>query len=270
MKVLRIFVPIVIFGSLRVAGEFSTSYSRAEALGEENVEIYPNDLGHELRPLVMRIPERFRYGSSVGAQKSKGINIITFYPSFTGSEEPQNAPYNVASGCVGFCNGRILISVAYLGREFLSGSYSGVADSTAAAWLEWHHELYYPGGNPRPSYIHVIERESQFGFERVFDEIDERDAKRKRIDRYMMRFAEGRNHYDLVTHCAVSAAYQGCELQFSLACDPTVAVKVVSWPYDKMEEVERVRFQVDKFISGMVRNSDCVSREGRHVYYQYN
>lgn len=41
--------------------------------------------------------------------------ILTYYPSFTGPRDPENANYGL--NCVGHCNGQILVSIENVGRN---------------------------------------------------------------------------------------------------------------------------------------------------------
>jgi hypothetical protein len=86
-----------------------TSCGRGET-GGDRVEIHQVGERYQAPTIVLRIPQQFRFRSSIGQTQSLGINLITFYPDFTSLADPRNYPYG--SGCIGYCNGQMMISIA--------------------------------------------------------------------------------------------------------------------------------------------------------------
>jgi hypothetical protein len=75
----------------------------AETAGD-TVEIHQVGDRYQAPTIVSRIPQQFRFRSSIGQTQSLGINLITFYPDFTSLADPRNYAYG--SGCFGYCNGK--------------------------------------------------------------------------------------------------------------------------------------------------------------------
>src|SRR5947207_2798495 len=77
-----------------------------QAAEPETIEIYEPDGTHSLdapsqdmQPIVLQVPGKFRYGSSKGNSRNWGLNVLTYYPSFTSPEDPENAKFSLS--CVG-------------------------------------------------------------------------------------------------------------------------------------------------------------------------
>jgi hypothetical protein len=109
----------------------------ANGADSQTVEIY--EYGGDRSPVavVLRLPPEFRYGQSVGAQKSLGLNILTFYPSLTSVRDPANAAYGLH--CAGFCNGRILISIEYHPSLLTRHLGPSTADALARGAIKYDH-----------------------------------------------------------------------------------------------------------------------------------
>jgi hypothetical protein len=94
----------------------------ASADGASLIEIYEH-IGDftlaapppDMKPITLQAPEAFRYGSSKGVVRNWGLNLLTYYPSFTSPEAPENRPFGLS--CAGDCNGRILISIENWSHE---------------------------------------------------------------------------------------------------------------------------------------------------------
>jgi hypothetical protein len=97
--------------------------------GASRIELYEMGAADPSARIVMDVPEEFRTESIRGKVRTWGVNILTFYPALTSRLDPANAPY---VHCSGFCNGRVLISMAYspsvlLSRRRLAGLMSAPA-----------------------------------------------------------------------------------------------------------------------------------------------
>lgn len=246
----------IVFGLLAING-FSGRLSRGIATESNKngiVEIYEHGGDQSPIPITLQIPEDFRYGSSVGQQKSWGINILTFYPSLTSPKDPANAPYGLQ--CVGFCNGRILISIEYRPSILSRRTAQSTADAGALGVLRFNHQ-------PGPWNVHVVDLEPQFGFDEVFDHTIEAlpgaktsvSQNKPRVDRYLLRHSSDKTHYDSYAHCSMSTTVQGCEINFSLNCNPAISVAVGGWPFQRMDEASEIQRRVGRFVAAMVRES---------------
>jgi len=233
--------------------------TKAYAVGSEQsgvVELYEYGGDHSPTPLVLQIPKEFRYGSSVGQQKSWGTNILTFYPSLTSPKDPANAPYGLQ--CVGFCNGRILISIEYRPSILTRRTAQTAADAGALGVLRFNHQTGPPN-------VHVVDLEPQFGFDEVFDRTIEAppganasgSQNKLRVDRYLLRRSPDKTHYDSYAHCSMSTTVQGCEINFSLSCNPAIRVTVGGWPFQRMDQASEIQRRVEHFIAAMVKEPKC-------------
>lgn len=218
------------------------------------VEVFEHGGFESPIPIVLQVPQEFRYGSSVGRQKTWGISILTFYPSFTSPRDPANIPYNIDSGCKGYCNGRILISV---------GNHIGnVAYNHSASSIDLISEVRIKDYERKSPNKRVLDLEAQFGFDRVFDvELISRDSRpdpeHSWIMRHLLRSSRDKASYDLVASCSMSTPYHACEVFFPLACNPGIRVEVNGWLYEYLRDVWELQRRVDQFISAMVKQPKC-------------
>jgi hypothetical protein len=112
---------LVFAAALSVVSQIILGGSRRDQTGPEGVgfgtiEIYEHYGQYtldapppDMPPIVLQVPEKFRYGLSKGTARNWGVNILTYYPHFTSPEEPENAEFGL--NCAGICNGRVLILV---------------------------------------------------------------------------------------------------------------------------------------------------------------
>lgn len=212
-----------------------------------------------MHPIVLRVPDDFRYGSSKGATRDWGINILTYYPSFTSPREARNARFGL--DCAGICNGRILIAIE--NRSHLSETGSpNMGDFIAKAQI---NAFLTP---PYPPYIHVTNLGPVDGFSEELEHVTmAHDASNNptgrqpvAISRYYFRKAPDHMHYDLMALCDVSEVdpqRSTCTLHFSLACNPAIYVTVNGLDSRYLSVAEDIRSKTDRFISGMVISPVC-------------
>jgi hypothetical protein len=93
----------------------------------DTVQIFEVGEDRHSPPMITRIPEKFRFRSSVGATRAYGINIITSYPDFESIADLTNRAYGV--DCVGYCNGQMMISIDNVPVEWSSSRWSRQASA---------------------------------------------------------------------------------------------------------------------------------------------
>jgi hypothetical protein len=120
--------------------------ARADELGR--IELYeysgkcPLDAPPpDMHPVILQVPEEFRYASSKGAPRTWGVQILTYYPSLSSPKDPANKNYGL--DCAGLCNGRILIEVEFRPR-ILETNSPNMGDFIARAQLKWKKTPPYP------------------------------------------------------------------------------------------------------------------------------
>ncbi len=104
-------------------------------------------------------------GSGTTSQtRNWGVNILTYFPSFSSPAAPENAKYGL--NCIGVCNGRILIavnnrthSIVQPGQAFGSPN---MGDFIARNALRWDRAPPYPPN------VHVSDIEPRNGFDEAF------------------------------------------------------------------------------------------------------
>jgi len=110
--------------------------------------------------ILLDIPEAFRYGATKTATRTRGAQILTFYPSLTPALD--NAHREDGLECSGICNGRILVSIEF--RPNLVNSNSpNMADFVARS------QLRYRATPPFPSNVTVESLPPHNGFDAGFE-----------------------------------------------------------------------------------------------------
>jgi len=224
----------------------------------ETAEIYENYGTYtldapppEMRPIVLVIPRQFLYGSSRTAPlRTWGVNLLTYYPSFTTASEPENA--NFGLNCIGICNGQILISIQNRAHG-ISAVSPNMGDYIARAQLKFLNTLPLPP-NARVRKLEPVESFSDAIERTLVNPVDQKVAQ---IDRLYMRSARDGEGYDLVATCSVNPLRTTCTLHFSLTCNPAIYVSVVGLDGSYLSRSPDIREKVDRFVSAMVRNPPC-------------
>ena len=49
-------------------------------------------------PIILKIPEKFRFTPGKGGTRDWGLNLLTYYPGFASPLEPQNAKFGLSCG----------------------------------------------------------------------------------------------------------------------------------------------------------------------------
>ena len=208
----------------------------------------------EMVPIVLQVPDAFRYGSSVGSTRNWGLNILTYYPTFTSLQAPENAPYGLK--CAGDCNGRIMISIENSAHGIhhpennRGNDYPNMGDRTYRI--------------DRDSYI-PIRGSSTFrdiGPQRGFDSswevhIPGNDSVDEITYLHLGRLSGDHIHYDLAAECDINAYAKTCTLHFSLKCNPIIYVKVVAINMRYFSMFADVVSKADNFVSSMVLYPPC-------------
>ena len=210
----------------------------------------------EMRPIVLSIPEQFLYGSTKKDSRNWGVNILTYYPSFTDSQDLANANFGLR--CVGICNGRILISVENRKHSIDSNSVS-MADFIAGTQFRWWKTPPYPSNVQIRDLDHKNE-----GFDEAFERVTtsnnpSRDETHDgaRVQRTYLKRTSDRSHYDLVAVCSATEVKTACTLHFSLHCNPAIYVSVHGVDGSYLNRATDVQIKTDRFISAMVASPPC-------------
>ena len=234
-------------------------YSGVRADDSGLVAIYPYATGFppipasQMKPIILQIPEAFRYGSSEGATRAYGINIMTFYPSFTSPRDPRNAPF--IGECTGDCNGRVLIyienspSTIHHPGDTHGEDFPNMGDAMAHAFLE--HPLV-------PNGAVVTRLGPQHGFDSGLQIDASKPSLGGRIERYFFHLGKDGMHYDLAVGCTIYPFRKTCSLHFSLKCDPAVYIQVGRFDMSQINQFLDFRDRVNRFVSSMVRKPACV------------
>ena len=223
------------------------------------VAIYPYATGSiplppsEMKPIVLQVPEAFRYGGSKGVSRAYGINILTFYPSFTSPRAPENARF--VGGCKGDCNGRILIDIENDSRDIHSpdkygwGDYPNMGDAIAHRTLE--HPLV-------PNGARVTHLGPQHGFDSGLQIDASSPSLGGWIHRYLFHLSPDRVHYDLAVDCNINEFAKACSLHFSLKCNPAIYIWMGALQMTRIDQFLDVKQKTDRFVTSMVRKPACV------------
>jgi hypothetical protein len=206
----------------------------------------------ELQPIVVSIPRKFLYGRSRSTpSKSWGINLLTYYPSFSSASDPGNANFGLS--CIGFCNGRVLVAVANRSHSITTSS-PNMSDFIARAQIRYKK---YPAKVPPNAQVRELDAIGPFdeGFERKLTTLS--DPGVAQIDRVYMRKSRSQTAYDLVATCRVNPSKTTCTLHFSLACNPAVYISVVGIDGSYLKLSADIQEKTDRFVSTMVRNPPC-------------
>ena len=244
-----------------------SKHSRSEA--NDNLEIYEQGsfsldaVPPSEHPLVIQLPESFRYGSTKGDTRSWGANLLAYYPSFSSPSDPSNAGFDLT--CAGYCNGRILVAINYRPRAINNsrGNMDGVVSPNMADFIgriAVISELDINGD--RISSKSLGSTVTKLGTELGFDEgylinYPGGNGVPPSSRKLLFRFGADHVHYDLTAECSLIGNNHHCSLHFSLNCDPAIYVKVGSVDIDHVTDLSDVRNKADAFVASMVRSEPC-------------
>ena len=231
----------------------STAFGQDRPLG--SIEIYEHWSVYtlaapppEMRPIVLQVPEAFRYGSSKGATRNWGLNVLTYYPSFTSPRAPENVSFGL--DCRGDCNGRMLVSIENRAHSINDSRFHSpnMGDYIARVDLQ----RLAPIGSTK------TDLGPQRGFDSGYEiRIPARNGVGDRAEQHLFRLSEDRAHYDLTTDCSINQFAKTCTLHFSLRCNPEIYVKVVALDMRHIDQFADVVRKTDQFVTSMVREPSC-------------
>jgi hypothetical protein len=199
----------------------------------------------EMKPIVLQVPEAFRYGSSKGATRNWGLNLLTYYPNFTSPQAPENARFGLS--CVGDCNGRILVSIN--NRTHSIDDPRRFSSPNMGDYIARIDPLM-PIGSTR------TDLGPQHGFDSGYEVMPASTG--NGIDQYLFHLSEDRIHYDLTARCSINERAKKCTLHFSLKCNPAIYVQVVGIDIKQIDGFVDAARKADQFVTSMVRNPACV------------
>lgn len=242
------------------------------------IEIYEPDSKQDLNdpptdvpPIVLKLPEKFRTGTSKGVVRDWGAYLMTYYPSFTSPRDPENANYGL--NCVGYCNGQISISIENVGRNAPSPANPKarfLTDRLVRSFLSDKYDWAIETSWPQMALSNVLYTDlpPQAGFDMVIEKMltSAKDARNlqpgtyKHIDRYYAHKNKELDYFDFLVECQIPAgANQAftCELNFLLACNPSVFVGVFIVKDEYSIDFFDLRSSVDRFLSDMIMKPEC-------------
>ena len=225
-------IPILaVFAAMMVVASAAVQPPAVTPAEQGRIELYPYAGNYllqspppDVHPAVFMVPQEFLWGSTRNAAKVNnhawGIQILTYYPGFSSPAAPQNKEFGL--NCVGYCNGRILIYIAY-NPAMLRGGIANFADANVRGQLSsrkfitnlpQHNATYNDFGSRGPftgGFEHLVR-----GVQHLKDALDEQVLWRETKD----------GHYDLVARCSPNAPNPTCLLDFSASCNPAISVEV--------------------------------------------
>jgi hypothetical protein len=199
----------------------------------------------EMKPIVLQVPEAFRYGSSKGATRSWGLNLLTYYPSFTSPQAPENAAFGLS--CRGDCNGRILVSIN--DRTHSINAPQRFNSPNMGDYIARIQPLRPVGGTK-------TDLGPQHGFDHSYEVTP--GSTGGGIDQHLFHLSADRIHYDLAARCSINPRAKSCTLHFSLKCNPAIYVQVVAIDMKHIDEFMDTMRKTDQFVTSMVRNPPCI------------
>ena len=250
------------FGAIVACGLFPLAAMGAPEPG--TIEIYEPDGTYtlaapppDMQPIILQVPEKFRYGSSKGSVRNWGLNILTYYPSFTSPQDPENAKFGL--DCAGLCNGQVLIAVNNQARGISRTGSPNMGDFIARNTVKWNKTPPYPPN------VQVRDLEPPEGFDEGFereiralgDAPSGVSPKVADVEQFYFRKAADGIHYDLAATCRVNPERTACILHFSLNCDPGISVSVNGLDGQYLKLSRDIKAKTDHFISQMVKAPAC-------------
>jgi hypothetical protein len=251
-----------VFGAMAACGLFPSFAMGAPEPG--TIEIYePNGIytlaapPPGMQPVILQVPEKFRYGSSKGSVRNWGLNILTYYPSFTSPQDPENAKFGL--DCAGLCNGRVLIAVKNQARGIRVTGSPNMGDFIARNTVKWNKTP------PYPSNVQVRDLEPPDGFDDGFERVTRAlgnapgglSPNFAQVEQFYFRKAVDGIHYDLAATCRANPERTTCTLHFSLNCDPGISVSVNGLDGRYLKLAQDIKAKTDQFISRMVKAPTC-------------
>ncbi len=238
-RVIRLTAAAILLFALSTGAVSAQTVSIYDYVGKYTLASPPPDM----RPLVLRIPEGFRFGSSILAPRDWGVTILTYYPSFTSPLDPANAKYG--GSCAGSCNGRILIYVE--NREHGLAAWPNIADFIA------HNTTKLLLTPPYPANVTVRTIEPVAGYDEGFERTTYRGPHIiGRVERFYFHKTADKSSYDLTAECDGM-----CTLHFSLRCDPRGFISVFPLDSGRLPLSKDIEQKTDRCISAMVEDSRC-------------
>lgn len=255
----RLFIPLLAAcAALIIAAIAAVRSPPINSAEPGRIELYPYAGNYliqspppDIHPAVFMVPQEFRWGSTRNTSKVSnhawGIQILTYYPSFGSPAAPQNK--TVGLDCVGYCNGRILIYIAYK-PTMLSDNIANFADANVRGQLSSRefttnlpqHIATYKDLGPRGPFTGGFEHLVQ-GAQHLKNGLDEQIFWRKTKD----------GHYDMVARCSPNAPNPICLMDFSASCNPAISVEVTVGMRD-IDRADDLKAKANAFLLPMIKS----------------
>jgi hypothetical protein len=241
--------------SIRMAGYTQASETKTIEIYEQYGTYTLDAPPPEMHPIILAVPAQFLYGSSKEGSRNWGVNILTYYPSFTSPQDTPNADFGLK--CIGICNGQILISVQNR-KHSISSVSPNMGDFIARTEFKWSKTPPYPPN------VQVRDIEPPVGFDEAFERVTNAKAsptgdkvrESALITRTYLRKADS-EHYDLTAICNVNQVKTSCILHFSLGCNPAIYVSINGVDGSYLPVAADIQEKAVRFISAMIKKPPC-------------
>jgi len=219
------------------------------------VEFPERKTAPEQNSIFLRIPNEYMGFYAYPTLKSRDMNLFGYYPDFSSASNPKNRSY-LSGNCVGYCNGRLMISIENTG---LPPTYPNSVSVEARGFLEPPRVFKATKGRRPPPVIKRFEQRPEFGFDKIFDDIAyiEDGEKITTHKRFMLRSVDDGVNYDAAARCDMKAKYVHCILLFSPQCEPRILVHLTSWEYGRMNEALDVMRGAENLVAGWIESNKC-------------
>lgn len=247
---------IAVVGAVITTGKLFITNAVARTDTARLYEIYEH-WGHfsldapppEMTPIILQVPSGFGYASSGKRARNWGFNILTYYPSFTSPDAPENAAFGL--DCKGDCNGRMLVAINNRAHSINNPNRfdaPNMGDYIARVDLQ------------QPTPLRAVKNDVKIlhGFDTAYEiQLSAGNGTGERSDQYFFHFSPDKRHYDVAAKCSLNEFARACTLHFSLRCNPAIYVQVVAINMKYIDAWTDIVQKTDQFVSSMVRAPAC-------------
>lgn len=225
----------------------------------EPIEIYESlgsytlqDIPPDVRPIILDIPPDFFYNSSYReVTKVWGINLLTYYPSFTSLSDPRNSNYGTR--CVGICNGRVLVHISNQSRRL--GKFHNMGDAIAQGELS-RIQRHAAIPNARVEALNSADAWFDQGFKlHRLNAAGEHIAPTETL--YLLADSTNRSAFELTATCDTNSDRTTCILHFSASCVPSLYVTVNGLDESYLRDAREIMKKTNAFLASMIRSHSC-------------
>jgi hypothetical protein len=216
----------------------------------------------DMMPIVLQVPKAFLSRSGNQAARSWGLNLITFYPSFTSPLAPENVPF--IGRCAGDCNGQILISVNNRTHTIHHPDVTRGIDYPNMGDEQARFRISERESHTRGEMSLIANGDTVTALEPLYEfdggyEVRSPPGKggAEQIHQYLFHLSGDHIHYDVTAECSINEFARKCAFHFSLKCSPVIYVQVTGLEMKHLGQWKDAVARVDRFVSSMVRVPAC-------------